>query len=200
MDERRSFTTIGKGAHVLERGGSSIRIVARAGSQNQCGGIAWIALRAERIGGASVVDDASPRVASAPFREAALVALRARLGSVTGIRATLYDNWEHPIDMSRATFAEAGDVAGAFLAEWARAPLTDDEITTMLAALRKGTVWETGGEEDSWRFAWRDGAFVCEETNRGLTRVRAIEESEVVREMRLCPAEIRLVLASHAPR
>ncbi len=128
---------------VLYRDESQVLFVVQTGRHSNCGGIARITVRGARNSApSSEVIDACSREATAPYRESAIAALRGRLGHEQGLRATIEDDYDHPVDLSRSKFADAGHLAGAFLGAWNHSPSAlDSELIAM--------AWE----EEERRFA-----------------------------------------------
>ena len=77
----------------------------------------------------------------------------------------------------------------------ASAPLSDEDLAAALSALRAGAVWETGNDEDSWRYSWSDGGYRVVYTNRGHAQTRDVSEADLANQMKICATEIRYFLA-----
>ncbi len=77
----------------------------------------------------------------------------------------------------------------------ASAPLSDEDLSAALAALRGGAVWETGNDEDWWRYSWSGGKYRVVYSNRGHEQSREVSEADVANQMKICATEIRYFLA-----
>jgi hypothetical protein len=62
---------------------------------------------------------------------AAVGSLRERLEREHGVRVTIEDDCDHPIDLNPSKFADAGYLAAALVAAWLRSPnATNEELAS----------------------------------------------------------------------
>lgn len=202
---------------VLERDASSVRFVVVVGA-----GGSTIALRAERVEGASVIEAASPSEARAPFRDAALAAARERSSVERGVRATIEDEGD-PVagaTLSVSLFAEAGRRAGAVLSAWARWPRVSDADLARVAEGERTWTWQhdggphsatidlVGGDVVWWsaldprgdpidELRWRQAIECFVRGDRGF-RIRGLTD-ETAAEIRASLAETADLLAARPP-
>jgi hypothetical protein len=124
------------GIRILDRDETSIRFVVQTGRQTNCGGIARMTVRGERVEASLSIVDVCQRETTTLYRAAAMRSLGERLEREHGLKVTIEDDYEHPVDLNASKFADAGSVAGAFLAAWLHRPRATNQELIAAAAPR----------------------------------------------------------------
>ncbi len=112
---------------MLERSETLLRFVVQTGRQSNSQGVARLTVEGRLVAGASDVRDACTNPSTAVYRAAAMQALRHQLAEHTDVQVTLQEDFDHPVDLSRPKFEEAGRLAAALLRAWVETPTLPDE-------------------------------------------------------------------------